>query len=146
MPKETVTIQGMPSIWSSEVQFFPADISGSFAKWAVKQSPYVVPDNLSEAIELVYNFARSWNDAAFAPHLIKMTCHEIHVRLEAFFKNTKIIEAWNRLKSDKELSFDVNDKYRSWNEQEYDIIDLGALARNISCDLTLEDVYGRAHD
>jgi hypothetical protein len=146
--KDTVTIPGMPGIWSSNILFLANSVAGSFAKWAVRQSPFVVPDNLAKAIEAVDCFVNSWTEGRIAngEYVVKMSCEEVRSRLERFFEDTPVIEAWNHPKSGKEQPFYGCDRYGSWQSPEDDIIDLGALAQNIAHDLTLSDVFDRAHD
>lgn len=137
-----VEITGMPDIWSSDVTFLLDLVAPSFAKFAVSQSPYVVPDNLSEAIVLVDKFVRSWGNGT----IITMRSNLIRLKLEKFFERCPIIEAWNHPKSGNEREFYSGDRYGSYQAPDDDIIDLGALAQNIAHDLTLWDVYERAHD
>jgi hypothetical protein len=150
MPQETVTIAGMPEIWSSDISFFPSDVSAAFAKWAVKQSPFCTPQNLTNAIEYVQEHAETWveREDFQAPQirLVRLNCREVHKRLEEFFERTPVIEAWNHPKSGKEQAFYGGDRQGNYQSPDDDIIDLGALARNVAHDLALWHIYDRAHD
>ncbi len=141
MPCDIVTIAGMPKIWSSDILFLTSSVAASFAKYAVAQSPYTVPENLSEAIIEVDKFAQSWGD-----EVITLNGDDIRKRLENFFENTPVIEAWNHPKSGNERAFYSGDRYGSHQKPDDDIIDLGALAQNISHDLVLSNVYDDAHE
>ena len=145
MLKESVTIPGMPEIWESEITFLPSRVAGSFAKWAVEQSPYAAPVNLTEAVLAVDEFAKSWCDGAVET-VVTLTCHEIRRRLEKFFDETPVIESWNHPKSGREQPFYGCDRNGPWQEPDDDIIDLSALARNIAHDLTLGEVYRKVND
>lgn len=142
----TVTMPGMPHIWDSTgMAITRRGVLGALASYAVQQSPYTAPDDLTKAIN---EFSVAWAkvtheadvvDFAITTEIRDFTCYDASTRaierlvIEAF-KQCPAIEKWNE-KKDPEAPRDNADS---------DFIDLGALARNIAHDVTINERYSRA--
>lgn len=122
-------------------------VLGSFADWAVRQSPYPYPENLEEAIGLLNAHAEQtfFKDATYG--FQKCELRELRDWLESFIENTPVVAAWNVPKIDTGAEFRMVDRY-SEPKADHDFIDLGALAKNIahSCfiDSLHDDIRGAA--
>lgn len=97
---------------------------GSFAGGAVTQSPYLLPDNLPEAIKDVFD-ALKFDDYSM------MTRKQLQDLLENIFENTPSVEIWNHRKNGNESRYGFCSRYDKPDPDD-DFIDLGALARNIT--------------
>lgn len=134
--QETITITW--PIWRDERQFyFDADsICGAFAMWAVRQSPYSCPEGIENAILLLH---ASWI-AQFGEEFILQSGNEIEKWLLQIFQEISIIKNWNKAKNhDREYVFISS--HHDKPKPDDDIIDLHALARNITHTLLLERLY-----
>ena len=146
----TVTMPGMPHIWDSTgLLVVKGDIIGALASLAVQQSPYTAPDDLTEAI---HEFAWAWVqvamdaadddaiDFAITTDIPTFTCYETSTRvieqlvLKAFEK-CPAIQKWN----------EKRDPGASRGDPNFGFIDLDALARNISHDITVLRCYNDQH-
>ena len=118
------------------------NILGAFAMWAIRQSPYTCPGTLHPAVIQLYGWLDSeitWDKWGFAD----FTCDEIRKLLLVNFEKCPSIMAWNE--KQKEGRNDVGEEHPSWNP-DYDFIDLGAWARNISHTLIKEKLIDEAQN
>jgi len=136
-------LKPMPEIWSSDIYVLASQVAGSFAKWAVRQSPFIVPINLEKATMAVDTFAKKLSNGKI---ILEMPSNKFRELLEEFFEKTLVIEDWNHPLSGKERTFYSGDRYGNHQKPEDDIIDLGALARNITHDLILHHEVDKAQD
>lgn len=100
------------------------DFTGSLAKWLVKQSPYVVPDNLSGCIiffEGRLDELAEFDTVGFA----EVDLIDLNPKIEKILEDIPMIMALNEKKKDAPI--DASDP-------DTDFIDIGAVAGNIVCD------------
>jgi predicted oxidoreductase len=112
-------------------------VVGHFAMWAVRQSPYLLPDNLDKGIEefdkyLIYTI-NTCNE-----YLIEATYTELKDNIKRAITKSDIISSWNVAKKGSGPVF--VSRY-SKPKSDYDFIDLDALARNIAQSVWLELCY-----
>lgn len=126
-------------IWMDKRKhYFSVDsITGAFAMWAIRQSPYHCPDNLEQAIkELGEALKKKFQfDKAF--NFAYLSLDEIRIGLENCFEEIKTIENWNHPKSGHNAQVIFTSRYFS-PIPDNDFIDLDALARNIAHTLIQE--------
>lgn len=113
------------------------DILGEIAGWAVRQSPYVAPDNLDEALEgLSAELDSMWTvthqnfRAAYFSNQ-----YDLCQTLVAAFQRVPQIVDWGKPKSAKDDTVMVFVSRYEKPHPDDDSIDLDALARNVAKDL-----------
>lgn len=108
--------------------------------WAVRQSPFTVPDKLSEALtglsERLSSIVGLFDDAGMA-QMSGVYLEEILLR---HFADVPEILAWNRPKSGHDAPFVMTSRYGGPSPDDH-IIDLHALARNVNHTLILARLY-----
>ena len=132
------TIQIVFPMWREEDKHYTHldAIVGSVAHWAVKQSPYDVPENMSAALqELTDRLLKRYKWECLPMMACRMmNCDEICEMLVKEFEFCPAIMAWNEKKIEGAT-------HRHPINPDYDFIGLDALARNVSHSLTLEAPY-----
>ena len=113
--------------------FSKISVIGYFACWAVRQSPYLMPENLEQGIE---EFSKGLSRYIEFPI---MTLKELREIIDIAIKNSPIIRAWNVPKKGNPR-FGVCSRYDR-PKPDYDFIGLDALARNISHSVWLDILY-----
>jgi hypothetical protein len=110
-------------------------IVGHFAMWAVRQSPYEQPADLSQGImEFAQNLGMTGVDAGDY-----FTCDSLKTKIETAIAKSLTVVGWNKPKiGDHKMGF--VDRYNQ-PKPDCDFIDLDALARNISHSVWLEILY-----
>lgn len=149
MKRELIDIPSTKTIifppWRDEREFWwPIDqVVGAFAMWAVRQSPYPVPDNLTdncksltdlmkEAIEDREQMAPDSDEEWFKSN------HEwIEKTMLRLFDQIPQIMEWNNRKNGNQASLGFSSRYDK-PSPDNDFIDLHALARNIAHTLIRE--------
>jgi len=127
-------------VWRDERKFLFSlkDILGSFAMWAVRQSPYLYPDGLELAIKaLSEELPKQIKFDSERYDFAEVNCDEIRNALDECFGKIIFIKSWNQPKSGHDTPFVFCDRY-SKPIPDDDIIDLDALSRNISHSLIAE--------
>ena len=124
---------------------------GHFGMWAIRQSPYLVPNRLKEGI---YDFAETLKPymsnsaetvgkgnvaSVNGPDYIEGTYTELKKCIEGAISKSDVIRSWNRSKKGDVTSVFVT--AYSGPHPDYDFIDLDALARNIAQSVWLETCY-----
>ena len=112
-------------------------VVGHFAMWAVRQSPYLLSDNLDKGIE-EFNKYLIYTINACNERLIETTYRELKDNIRKAITKSDIISSWNIAKKG---SGPVFVSAYSKPKSDYDFIDLDALARNIAQSVWLELCY-----
>lgn len=131
------TLQRMPDIWDDqEFHTSRSTVLGELASNAIIQSPYLVPEKLSEAIvEFDLHFDTDGEDCFVA------NCEGLVIAIQRIIDLCPLILAWNEPKK--------NGHERQSDGQllsDNDFIDLDALARNTAHGVTLQEKYRELHD
>jgi hypothetical protein len=108
-------------------------VVGHFAMWAVRQSPYPVPEELVKGIE-EFSQARGFGNDE---HL-ETTFANLQMIISDALSKSAIISSWNVAKKGAGIVFVST---YSEPKPDYDYIDLDALARNIAQSVWLELFY-----
>ena len=140
----TMQIPKMPEMWCSANSFIITikDVCGSLAKWVIRQSPYLVPDDLSGAVhQFADNFCCSPPDE---DGYFRTNCSDLHRLVRQAFDKCPLIMNWNNPKIGGHTLVFVT--RCSKPQPDYDFIDLDALARNVAHDLTMAAVVDKAQD
>jgi hypothetical protein len=128
----------MPALWDKDVIYVSHKaLAGALANWAVRQSPYIVPENLGAAIE---QFMAHWKAEDFQ----LMNSRELYDAIKIAVAECPLIEAWNHPKIGNHEYVFVS-RYDA-PKPDYDFIDLDALVRNVAHDLTLWAQVDHAQD
>lgn len=117
-------------------------ILGATAQWVVRQSPYIVPDNLTEimqAVRLKFESQMPVISTVGDLRIVKLLSpHEVHDFIDTLLKEVPEIEELNTPKSRHNgLLFVTRDS--AVNNPDDDFIDLDALARNIANSVIAEE-------
>jgi len=102
-------------------------VLGYFAACAIRQSPYTVPDNLSEAIILLRDELRPSFDAN---EMLQTDGRVLRNQLRAAIEGISVIMDWNCPKIGNHTMVFVS-RYDT-PKPDYDFIDLDALCRNVA--------------
>ena len=134
----------MPEIWDDSPFLTTVDeLLGALAEWAVKQSPYLCPDNLQQALE-EFTLAIPYDRDVFADSIFETSCEWLIPFVRGLFEACPSILAWNEPKFGKHrVAF--SSRYDS-PKPDYDFIDLDALARNIAHSITVTNKVSIAQD
>jgi len=132
-------IQKMPDIWD-DARFLTSRtaVLGELACCAVRQTPYLVPDNLASAIE---EMAYAISDLE---EYFYTSCHDLRDLMRKSFDECPSIQAWNIPKKGNHQTVFVS-RFDT-PKADYDFIDLDAMARNIAHGITLQEKYNGLHD
>lgn len=104
------------------------DVLGELAGWAVRQSPYTVPDKLAEAVTA---FCAAWPRAEHAQFDGVV---DLDYTIKTTFRRVPEIMAWNERKNGRDGPGFVT-RYSKQPDPDDDFIDLDALARNMAMSL-----------
>jgi len=115
--------------WTEERYTFLKDITGGLAMWAVRQSPFDVPDGLAEVLGYLSACLRrevEWDKHGAA---VLSLCG-INKLLHEILMDFKLFQAWNEpRKSRPGISFVTAE---SLPDPDHDFIDLDAVLHNVS--------------
>ncbi len=133
----------MPDIWDDQTFLTSKEeILGTLACWVVRQSPYIIPDNLQEGLfEFWGEFDGNDNDLFADITFFETNCNDLRGRIRETFEMCTIVLKWNVAKLGNVF---VSGCHKP--EPDYNSIDLDALARNVAHSITLEAKYQRYHD
>lgn len=139
--ERVISMQAGPGIWD-DTPFYTSGktVLGELAGWAVRQSPYTIPDRLAKALsEFHHVFGMGGKGDVW-----QTNCKELRQRIERAIEKCPLILAWNDPKEgDHKLVF--VDRYGG-PDPDHDFIDLDALARNVAHAVTLQEKFSLAHD
>lgn len=117
------------------------DSKAVFAKWAIAQSPYTVPDRLSEVLDDLRNLLRlapgygSIGDFEF----VQMPRSDLRLWLEAFIDNSAIVKSWNSPKNPSNCEYRFVSRFDAPIAPDDDFIDVSALCQNVVAELIRTD-------
>lgn len=123
----------MHNRFKRKVWAFKSDFTGALAKWLVKQSPYVVPDNLSECIVKFHNQLDEIADFDTAG-MAEITLSNLTEKVEKVLKSIDIIAILNYPKTGHKEHIFLSRFEGGPENPDDDFIDIGAVARNITCE------------
>lgn len=109
-------------------------IIGYFAMWAVRQSPYLLPEALDKGI---MEFDETLD---FSGEYIKTTCKDLENIVGTAISKGGVIQSWNIPLKGEAPSYLFVSRYDKL-EPDLDFIDLDAIARNIAHSVWLEVCY-----
>lgn len=118
--------------FNRKVWAFKNDFTGALAKWLVKQSPYTVPDNLSECIsefDIKVGTAFDFDTAGMAEIELGGLTDGVYAILESI----PVISELNVPKSGHDNHVFVSARSARINPDD-DFIDIMAVAQNITCE------------
>jgi hypothetical protein len=140
-PMVKMMIQKMPDIWD-ETDFMTSrkTVLGELACFAIRQSPYLIPLNLSQALnEFAHSDVwKSWDEYFWT------NCKKLQESVFQAFRECPHIEAWNIPRKGKHETVFVS--RHGVPQPDYDFVDLDALARNVAAGITLQEKYDGLHD
>lgn len=123
----------MPALWDkADMIVSHKTLAGALAHWAVVQSPYTAPENLTAAIE---QFMRNWSYKDYA----HMSSDEMEAAVRQAIDLSPLVRAWNEPKlagAAGTRGYAFISSFHSI-KPDYDFIDLSALCRNICHEITL---------
>lgn len=136
-------IPRMPALWDkNDVLVTCKGVAGALAHWATQQSPYAAPANLTDA---VIEFMGHWPIEDFA----RVDSRMLYEAVQTTIDKCPLIVAWNTPKIEGAVNPQFGaaciSRYESI-KPDYDFIDLGALARNITHELVLWSQVEAAQD
>lgn len=129
-------------VWRNEDEMILSlkDIVGATAMWAIKQSPYPKPENLEEALKYLRGYLYSnleWCNLGFT----KITIENLRKFLEKAYEEIPEIAAWNEPKKDSGCLLQGSSSRYHKTKEDYDFIDLGAMARNVGHSCGMDYFY-----
>lgn len=108
-------------------------VVGHFGMWAIRQSPYLLPEELEKGIE-EFSQAQGFGNEP----LLETTCANLEKIVADAISKSAVIASWNVAKKGTGMVF--VSRYDK-PEQDCDFIDLDALARNVAHSVWLEIFY-----
>lgn len=126
------------SEWSEQQWVFPKDITGAFAMWACRQSPYGVPDGLESVCKYLHACLLKsvpWD----VNEMAKLSLCEINKLLYEILyeQGVEAFNAWNRCRVGDTPEMAFSSRFDGPSDPDRDFIDLDALLHNVS--LTIRD-------
>lgn len=123
----------------NKILFNKKYLLGEFAKWAINQSPYYVPDNLELVMRKLSDLLPTgeFEDKGNLGY-ITMNPVEFERWLFSIIEQIPEIVKWNSPKKGKQQPYIFVSQYFHTNP-DYDIVDLDALVRNIRMGLKREE-------
>lgn len=117
--------------FNRKVWAFKSDFSGALAMWLVKQSPYIVPDNLSICISKFYD--KLDKIAVFdVAGMAEIELSTLTKKVDSILGDIPEIMALNERKNKRE-GYGVSSRYSKQPDPDDDFIDITAVAQNITC-------------
>ena len=137
MPKNYDRLSG-DTEWSQKRWTFKKDITGGLAKYAISQSPYSCPDNLTEVIR--YLDACLEKEIDWGEHgMVELSLCDISKLVYSILydQGLSFFDDWNKSKKDKaDIKFISG--HDGSREPDHDFIDLDALLHNVCLDIRME--------
>lgn len=105
--------------------FSRSEVAGTLAMWAIRQSPYLIPDGLNLAVRAIHDAMPDHGGGIFG-----MTEDDLREAIERICLTHPAIVAWNEPKSKHKAQVVFHSRYDQPAPDD-DFIDLHALAGNI---------------
>ena len=123
-------------VWKDKTErtLLKSTVVSHFAMWAVRQSPYMYPENLEKGIEEFNHMLDSDNG------FIETTCKELEESVCAAIAGCETVMSWNNAKDGSQDQFVFVSRIDK-PAPDHDIICVHALARNIAHSVWLELCY-----
>lgn len=112
-------------------------VVGHFAMWAVRQSPYLLPESLEDGIK-EFNECFVFKKKIGNDEFTETTYRDFKEKITDTISNSDKISSWNIAKMGRGP---VVVSCYSYPKADYDFIDLDALARNIAQSVWAEILY-----
>lgn len=112
-------------------------VVSELAKWAVRQSPYTVPENLGIALQHANEFLTGRLTVEFTFGYYSLKEQDLSNLIYEMVRSVPEIKAWNQPKNKSQVDFVFVSLFDQPNPGD-DFIDLDALAMNILTGLTTE--------
>lgn len=122
----------------SKIFISKSNLLGTFAKWAVRQSPYHRPDNLELVLDKFNDLIKEPFDkqplgvGEFSDHMTLLAFLHRHLALIPEYV------VWNDRKNGNDAPMKFTSRYDKDGNPDDDFIDLDALEHNVSYELTKE--------
>ena len=107
-------------------------VIGHLGMWAIRQSPYICPDNIEAGLK---EFAENYSPREYQ----KMSIKQLQSFIAEAILKSPIIQGWNNPKKGKHTMVFVSRV--NGVSPDYDFIGLGALGRNTGHSVWLEIMY-----
>lgn len=125
--------------WTVKRWIFRHDITGAFAKWAIRQSPYGCPDNLEAVVKFLDSSLRTavkWELPPRDDGMAQLSLCDINRILHEILyeKGVSYFDAWNVSKTGKHATY----AFDGPRDPDTDFIDLDALLHNVCLDIRQE--------
>lgn len=106
-------------------------VLGSLAKWAIRQSPYTIPDNLAKVLTTIHESLAE----DFPEEYMPFTVRELLPILSRKLREIPEYRAWNDRKNGNASPHKILTRYDEDGDPDDDFIDLDALERNAVNDI-----------
>lgn len=127
-------------VWKDETKrpILRCTVVGYFTMWAVRQSPYLFPENLTDGIE-EFSIAIGMGDE-YGGGFIETTCDGLTEIVSKAIDLCVTVKSWNVAKDGSNEPYVFISRYDE-PDPDHDIISLEALARNVAHGVWLELCY-----
>lgn len=122
-----------------EIWTFAHDFTGAVALWAVKQSPYPVPENLETVLQKLHDAIKDQFDGAFAMKKF-VSIDEVEKFAAVSLRAIPEYLAWNERKNGDQSPFQFTSRYDGPGDPDSSFIDLGALEHNVAMHIVQQSV------
>jgi len=112
------------------------DFLGALAKWLVKQSPYIVPENLSLCIK-GFSTKLSTTFVFDKNGMVEISLNSLTEKVYKLLEGVPEIMLLNERKNKRE-GHGFTDRYSSKPDPDDDFIDIMAVAQNITCEFATD--------
>lgn len=111
---------------------FRNSVVSAFAYWVIKQSPYLIPKKIKSVLNSFKKYIEIYfNKPDAIDGMVEFSYKELQWMLsEKQFESIPEIEKLNHSKKESGLAFNSVSRYHKM-KQDYDFVDLGALAKNV---------------
>lgn len=122
-----------------EIWTFSSDFMGAVAFWAIKQSPYAIPDNLSIVLAKLHvamegDFEQKLSMKKFG------NFREVKDYISKLLREIPEYLEWNMRKNGNDAPFHFVSRFDGPTDPDSDFIDLGALEHNVAMHIVQQSV------